>query len=367
MVTELVGIHVVFTDLVGSTEMSSRLGPEATEELRLVHFGLLRGAMEAHGGREVKNLGDGLMIVYPSLGAALDGSVAMQQAIERHNSSGKEPLGRPGRALDRRRHRGGRRLLRRAGGRGRPPVRQVRRRPDHHHRADLADGPQGRPRVRPDRRARAAGRARAGAVGRGALGARAGRRLRAPARAAQARHGLRPGRTRAGVRCPDPGVQVGRGRRAAGHAPGRRARDRQDPAQRRAGGAGPRPGRDRALRPLRRRADRPVPAVGRGASPTCSSTRPADSVTELLRRHGPELATLVPHLRRRPSRPGAGRPPPTPRPSATCSSRPSPPASTSSPAEAPVLLVLDDLHWAGHAHADPAPSRRHQHVVGPRS
>ena len=84
---------MVFTDLVGSTEMSNRLGPEATEALRVIHFGLLRGAMEAHGGIEVKNLGDGLMIVFPSLGAALDGSVAMQQAIERHNTSGKEALG----------------------------------------------------------------------------------------------------------------------------------------------------------------------------------------------------------------------------------------------------------------------------------
>lgn len=90
---ETVGINVVFTDLVGSTEMSNRLGPEKTEELRVVHFGLLRGAMEAHGGTEVKNLGDGLMVVFPSLGKALDGGVAMQQAIERHNASGKEALG----------------------------------------------------------------------------------------------------------------------------------------------------------------------------------------------------------------------------------------------------------------------------------
>lgn len=91
--SETVGITVVFTDLVGSTEMSNRLGPEETEALRVVHIDLLRQGMDAHGGTEVKNLGDGLMIVFPSLGSALDGSVAMQQAIERHNSSGKEPLG----------------------------------------------------------------------------------------------------------------------------------------------------------------------------------------------------------------------------------------------------------------------------------
>jgi len=91
--SETVGINVVFTDLVGSTEMSSRLGPEKTEDLRVVHFGLLRSAMGQHGGSEVKNLGDGLMMVFPSLGSALDGSVAMQQAVDRHNSGGKEPLG----------------------------------------------------------------------------------------------------------------------------------------------------------------------------------------------------------------------------------------------------------------------------------
>ena len=91
--SDLVAINVVFTDLVGSTEMSSRLGPEPTEALRVVHFDLLRGAIAAHGGTEVKNLGDGLMAVFPSLTSSLDGGVAMQQAIERHNASGNEPLG----------------------------------------------------------------------------------------------------------------------------------------------------------------------------------------------------------------------------------------------------------------------------------
>ena len=63
-------ITVVFTDLVGSTELSSRLGPEGSEELRQTHFQLLRGAVAAHGGTEVKNLGDGLMVVFSSLSRA---------------------------------------------------------------------------------------------------------------------------------------------------------------------------------------------------------------------------------------------------------------------------------------------------------
>ena len=64
-------VTVLFTDLVGSTELSSRLGPEATESLRQTHFGLLRGAIQAAGGVEVKNLGDGLMVAFTSLSRAL--------------------------------------------------------------------------------------------------------------------------------------------------------------------------------------------------------------------------------------------------------------------------------------------------------
>ena len=90
--TAEVTISVVFTDLVGSTELSSRVGPQTSEELRQAHFALLREAISALDGTEVKNLGDGLMVVFPSLGRALDCAVAMQQAITRHNRRSDEPL-----------------------------------------------------------------------------------------------------------------------------------------------------------------------------------------------------------------------------------------------------------------------------------
>jgi class 3 adenylate cyclase/tetratricopeptide (TPR) repeat protein len=82
----------VFTDLVGSTAMSQRLGPDAAEHVRHDHFSVLRGAISASGGVEVKNLGDGLMVVYTSSSRALAGAVAMQQAIDRHNRRAAEPL-----------------------------------------------------------------------------------------------------------------------------------------------------------------------------------------------------------------------------------------------------------------------------------
>jgi class 3 adenylate cyclase/tetratricopeptide (TPR) repeat protein len=82
-------VTVLFTDLVGSTELSSRLGPGAADALRQAHFGLLRGAIQVAGGTEVKNLGDGLMVAFTSLSRALACAVAMQQAIERHNRRGE--------------------------------------------------------------------------------------------------------------------------------------------------------------------------------------------------------------------------------------------------------------------------------------
>jgi class 3 adenylate cyclase/tetratricopeptide (TPR) repeat protein len=82
----------VFTDLVDSTATAARLGPERAEELRQTHFRLLRGAVTASGGDEVKNLGDGLMIMYSSPSRAVAGAVGMQQAIEHHNRADGERL-----------------------------------------------------------------------------------------------------------------------------------------------------------------------------------------------------------------------------------------------------------------------------------
>ena len=78
-------VTVLFTDLVGSTELSSALSPGAADTLRQTHFGLLRGAIRVSGGTEVKNLGDGLMVAFTSLTRGLSCAVAMQQADEHHN------------------------------------------------------------------------------------------------------------------------------------------------------------------------------------------------------------------------------------------------------------------------------------------
>lgn len=77
-------VALLFTDLVGSTSMYDRLGDERAEELRRAHFAALRQALLAHGGEEVKNLGDGLMVAFTSAVAAVEASIAMQRATNGH-------------------------------------------------------------------------------------------------------------------------------------------------------------------------------------------------------------------------------------------------------------------------------------------
>ncbi len=91
MTTESVAI--LFTDIVGSTELSQRLSADMADEVRRGHFSILRQAITESGGTEVKNLGDGLMVVFTSASAALACAVGMQQGVERENREGAEAVG----------------------------------------------------------------------------------------------------------------------------------------------------------------------------------------------------------------------------------------------------------------------------------
>lgn len=90
MATETV--TVTFTDLVASTDLLSRLGEDVAAHLRREHFELLRSAVHRHAGREVKNLGDGLMAVFASSADAVAAAVDVQRAFDRRNRGAPEPL-----------------------------------------------------------------------------------------------------------------------------------------------------------------------------------------------------------------------------------------------------------------------------------
>jgi class 3 adenylate cyclase/tetratricopeptide (TPR) repeat protein len=86
-------VTVLFTDLVGSTELHARLGEDAAQDLRRTYFSLLREAAAGHEGEEVKSLGDGLMLVFHSSARALSCAVAMQAAFAAYNAEHGDLLG----------------------------------------------------------------------------------------------------------------------------------------------------------------------------------------------------------------------------------------------------------------------------------
>jgi len=78
-------VTFLFTDIVGSTELLSRLGDAAFDAIRRDHFTLLHETVVGAGGSAVKNLGDGVMAVFASALDALGCATAIQQAVARRN------------------------------------------------------------------------------------------------------------------------------------------------------------------------------------------------------------------------------------------------------------------------------------------
>jgi len=76
---------VLFTDLVGHTEMMSRLGDEKGREVLREHERITREMLAAHGGTEVKTMGDGFMASFGSVTKAVECAVALQRAFSAQN------------------------------------------------------------------------------------------------------------------------------------------------------------------------------------------------------------------------------------------------------------------------------------------
>ena len=83
---------VLFTDMVGHTEMMSRLGDERGREVLREHERITRECLRAHGGSEVKTMGDGFMVSFGSATKALECAIAMQRAFSRQDETACEPI-----------------------------------------------------------------------------------------------------------------------------------------------------------------------------------------------------------------------------------------------------------------------------------
>jgi class 3 adenylate cyclase/pimeloyl-ACP methyl ester carboxylesterase len=72
---------VFFTDLVGHTEMMSRLGDERGRDVLREHERITREVLKANGGTEVKTMGDGFMASFGSVTKAVECAIALQHAF----------------------------------------------------------------------------------------------------------------------------------------------------------------------------------------------------------------------------------------------------------------------------------------------
>ncbi|MBI1885646.1 MAG: AAA family ATPase [Chloroflexi bacterium] len=82
-------LTVMFTDLVGSTALGDRLGDEAAQALRRAHDRILRQEFERFSGTVVKGTGDGFMVAFQSARQGVECAAAVQQAIAAQHAEGR--------------------------------------------------------------------------------------------------------------------------------------------------------------------------------------------------------------------------------------------------------------------------------------
>jgi class 3 adenylate cyclase/tetratricopeptide (TPR) repeat protein len=78
-------VTVLFTDVEGSTDLTTRRGDEAAQAILRTQRELVRRQVEQHCGHEVKSLGDGFMVAFASARKAVACAVGIQRALEQHN------------------------------------------------------------------------------------------------------------------------------------------------------------------------------------------------------------------------------------------------------------------------------------------
>ncbi len=76
---------ILFSDQVGSTAQRAAIGEDAADALRRQHDALVEQAVTANDGRVVKWLGDGMAAAFDSASAAIGAAVDIQRRIAEHN------------------------------------------------------------------------------------------------------------------------------------------------------------------------------------------------------------------------------------------------------------------------------------------
>lgn len=83
---------VMFTDIVGSTEMTARLGDLDSVDMVRAHDGVVRQALRDFDGREVKHLGDGIMASFDTVPSSLEAALSIHGEVAKFSQSGDEKM-----------------------------------------------------------------------------------------------------------------------------------------------------------------------------------------------------------------------------------------------------------------------------------
>lgn len=81
---------ILFTDMEGSTATTQSIGDARTMELLHTHDAIIRRALAAWGGREVKHMGDGIMGCFDSVTSGVECARAIQKGFASHNLANAE-------------------------------------------------------------------------------------------------------------------------------------------------------------------------------------------------------------------------------------------------------------------------------------
>ena len=80
-------VTVMFTDMVGSTDMTQDRGDVAAQEIVRRHNTIVRMAISQYGGKEIKHTGDGIMASFDDCTGAVDASISIQRNVSNHNKA----------------------------------------------------------------------------------------------------------------------------------------------------------------------------------------------------------------------------------------------------------------------------------------
>ena len=79
-------VTIMFSDIVGYSAMTERLGDLAAHELLRTHNSIVRDELATHSGQEIKSQGDGFMVAFQSAAQALRCAIAIQARFEKFSS-----------------------------------------------------------------------------------------------------------------------------------------------------------------------------------------------------------------------------------------------------------------------------------------